>query len=356
MKTLVKIICLLLLIPSIIFANGLNGKFKKTKTIKKEFSVNSDALLELKNKYGSISIESWNQDKVSLEIIITTSSNKESKAIERLNNITIEFSNSNSHVSAKTKIGKRSNWSLFGNNSSSSMDIKYIVKMPISNNLSVNMDYGDVMINKLEGNVDINIDYGKLIAGELLSNSNKINLDYSRGSSIETMGNGYINIDYSSIEVSNAATIDLNSDYSNTTFGNVKDLTFNSDYGSIVINNANNIEGNSDYASLKFGIITNSLIIKAGYGSLKIKEMGENFSEVKLDLGYTGVKMGVNNNSSFSYIIDNKYGGITLPDNVNITKEISKNTSKHFEGNFNGSKGHVSILSKYGSIKITANQ
>jgi len=355
MNNIIKITCFLLLIPSIVFANELKGKHKKTKTIKKEFVVNANALLELKNRYGSINIESWNQNKVSLEIIITTSSSKESKAIERLNSITVEFSNSNSHVSAKTKFGKSKSWSFF-NNSSASMDIKYIVRMPESNKLNINMDYGNVFIDKITGNSDIDIDYGKLIADELLGNTNIINLDYSRGSSIEKLVNASINIDYSTIDISDAGIIDLNSDYCTSTFGKVKDLTFNADYGSIRVEKSDNIDGNSDYVSLKFGKIANSLRIDADYGSLKIAEMGENFSKISLDLGYTGVKMGIHKNSSFNYIIDSKYGGITLPNNVNNTKEITKNTSKHFEGSYNGSKGRVSIISKYGSVKITTNE
>lgn len=352
MRTIVKITFLLLLIPSMVFANELKGKYEKTKTIKKEFSVNADALLELSNRYGSIDIKSWNQNTISIEVIITTSSNKESKAVERLDAINVEFSNTNSLVSAKTKIGK-SNWK--SNNNSTSMDIKYIVRMPQTNDLNVSMDYGDVLIDKLEGKTDFNIDYGRLIAGELLNKTNSINLDYSRGSSIETLTNGSINIDYSSIDVSNAGNIDLNSDYCDSTFGNVKGLTFNSDYGSITIENATSIEGNSDYANLKFGSISNSLLIEADYGSLKVNEMGVNFSDINIDTEYTGVKIGVDSSSSFSYIIDSKYGGISLPSNVNNTKETTKNTSKHYEGTFNGSKGSVSISTTYGSVKISEN-
>ena len=352
MKNSVKLFYLVLLLPTIIFAAELNGKYTKTKTVSKTYSVSPNALVDLDNRYGSIDITTWNENKVVLEIIISTSSNKESKAIDRLSEISIDLNNSNSNVTAKTRIGKSNSW---GSNNNVSMDIKYIVKMPKSNNLNVDMDYGDVMINALNGNTKFNCDYGKLIAGELNGDSNSINLDYSRGSSIEKLGNSTININYSTLDIGEAGNVDLNTDYSDTSFKFVQNLEFNSDYGSVSAEQANSINGNSDYVNLKFGTIEDSLIIDADYGSLKTDSMGANFSKIDINTGYVGVKIGVKSSSSFNYIIDTKYGGISLPENVNNSKEIDKNTSKHYEGSFNGTNGKVNINTSYGSVKIIVN-
>ena len=347
MKVIYKIIGILLLVPSVLFASELNGKYTKTKTIKKEFKVSPNALVDLHNKYGSIDVTTWNENRVVLEIIISTSSNKESKAIDKLAEISIEINGSNSNVTAKTRIGKSSSW---GSNNNVSMDIKYIVKMPVSNNLNIDMNYGDVMVNKLNGNSKFNCDYGKLIAGELNGDSNNINLDYSRGSLIEKMGNGNINIDYSSLKISEAGTIVLNTDYSDTSFGSVKNLNFNADYGSVSADKAISVTGNSDYVNLAFGTIDDILIIDASYGSLKTNKMGANFSEVRIKTKYVGVKIGVASNGSFNYSIDTKYGGVSIPNSAINTKQIDKNTSKYYEGSFNGSKGKVTIVTSYGSV------
>ena len=352
MRTLFKISLAIFLLPSFIFATDLNGEYTKSKTINKEFNVNSNALVDLDNKYGSIDITTWNENKVVLEIIITTNSNKESKAIDRLGEISIEISNSSSNVTAKTRIGKSNNW---GSNNNVSMDIQYIIKMPATNNLTVDMDYGDVMINKLNGHANINIDYGKLFAGQLIGAKNNINLDYSRGSSIDKIGNASVNIDYSSLDIEEAENIDLNTDYSDTSIEKVKNLNFNSDYGSITIEDAISVSGNADYANLKMGTIQNSLIINADYGNLKVDKMGTNFSKIDINTDYVGVKIGVDSNSSFKYSINTKYGGITLPTEANTIKEIDKNNSKYYEGTYNGSKGKISVTTTYGSVKIITN-
>ncbi|MFK5879572.1 MAG: hypothetical protein QM478_08770 [Flavobacteriaceae bacterium] len=355
MKHIYKTVFLFLLVPTLIFANnGLKGKHTKTKTIKKEFSVSANATVDLDNKYGSIDIQTWDQNKVILEIIITTDSNKESKAQDKLDDIHIEFENSSSRVSVKTKIEKSSSWS-WSNNSNVNMDIQYIVRMPKSNDLIVDMDYGDVMLDVLSGKADINLDYGKLIAGELLNVSNTINMDYSQGTTIDYLKNGDINTDYSTIEIDKAGDIDLVSDYCTITIHQVNDISFNLDYGNLNINDAHSIEGNSDYTNLKFGTIENSLIIDADYGNLKVDEMGINFTNVDVTTEYIGVKIGIDSNSSFKFYGNTQYGDIDVPSNMNITNHLEKNTRTEIEGTYNGSKGQMKISTQYGSIKITEN-
>jgi len=355
MKHIYKIAFLFLIIPAIAIAsNGMNGKHTKTKTVSKEFTVSASATLDLDNKYGGIDIKTWDQNKVTLEIIITTNSNKESKAQDRLDEINIEFENTNSLVAVKTKIEKSNNWN-WGNNNNVSMDIQYIVRMPKSNDLVVDMDYGDVSIDKLDGKANFNVDYGKLFAGELSNNTNNINLDYSNGSTIDYLKNADINTDYSTIEIDRAGNIDLVADYSTTTIQQAHDVTFNLDYGNLTIENANSIEGNSDYTNFKFGKIADRLVIKADYGNLKVAEMGTDFSFVDIDTEYIGVKIGVSSNCSFKLNAQTQYGSINTPSDMKITHQLEKNTSSEIEGTFNGTKGKMKIKTQYGAIKITNN-
>lgn len=356
MKHIAKIITLLIFLPTLTFAGGMKGKYTKTKTIDKEFSINSNGLVNLNNKYGAIDIETWNNNKVSIKVIITTNGNNENKVVERLEKIDVAFENSSQEVSAKTHFEKQNNsWNFFGKHNSVNMDIKYIVKMPVTCNLGVHMDYGNITLDKLEGNADIDCDYGKIYIGDLLGNETRINLDYSRGSTIDSMKDGSINIDYSTIDIEKAGNIDLNTDYSNTTFESLNDLVYNSDYGNIVVKNANKIEGNSDYVNMKFGNVATSLDVSADYGRLSVEKMGANFKLINVNTEYTGAKIGVARNSSFELIADSQYSGISVPDGFNFTKQIEKNNKKHYEGTYNGSNGKVTIKSQYGHVKIYNN-
>ena len=230
MKTLYKITLILFLLPLICFAND-DGKYKKNKTIKKEYTVNSDALLNISNEYGNIEISTWKQNKVEILVTITTNGNNEEKVQKRLDQIDVEFNATSSEVSAKTIIAKNStNWSFWkSNNNNVNMEIHYFIKAPKTNNIKLSNDYGDIIIDKLEGKSSINCDYGKLIIGELLNTENHINIDYAPNSTIEFVNEAKINADYSKLTIEKANVIDLNSDYSYNTYEDVKYLDFNCD-------------------------------------------------------------------------------------------------------------------------------
>lgn len=356
MKHIVKLLFIVFLIPSVMMATEMNGKYTKSKTIKKEFNVSPNALVELRNKYGGIDIQTWNNNYVSAEIVITINGDNESIVEKRLKNISLSFKNSSKSVSIETHIEKfNNNWTFFGKHNNVNMNIFYFIKMPVSNSLNVHMDYGDIMLDRLEGKAKINCDYGKIFIGELLNNSNSINLDYSRGSTIDFIKNGKITIDFSTIDIEKAENIDLKTDFSNTYFKNVKTLLFNSDYGNITVDNARTIEGKSDYVHLKFGEIANNCIIDAEYGNIHIKKLGEDFNSVNINSQYTSIKIGVNSNNSFHLITDVDYANIKVPLEFNFTKQIEKNNFKHYEGTYNGSKSQIKIISQYGQVKIFKN-
>jgi len=89
-----NILCVLFLVPAISLGNGdgrLKGKYTKEKSIKKEYTVASDALLKISNDYGNLDITSWDQNKTILEINIKVNGNDEEKVISKLEDIDVIF-------------------------------------------------------------------------------------------------------------------------------------------------------------------------------------------------------------------------------------------------------------------------
>ena len=99
MKTLLykSIVCLMVLAPLTLSAgkDKLGGKYTKEKTIKKEFAVNSNALLKISNSYGNLNLTSWNEDRIVIEVQIKTNGNNEERVQERLNEIDVDFHSMN---------------------------------------------------------------------------------------------------------------------------------------------------------------------------------------------------------------------------------------------------------------------
>src|SRR5690606_8491239 len=84
-----KTLLLLLLVPFLSFSvnSAEKAKHEKRKTISKEYSVNSNATIEIDNSYGNLDVFTWNENRVVFEITITTSGNDAEKVEKKLEDI-----------------------------------------------------------------------------------------------------------------------------------------------------------------------------------------------------------------------------------------------------------------------------
>jgi len=195
---------LLIAIPMVLSAHEGNpkGKYTKEKTIKKEFNVNSDALLKIKNSYGNLNITSWNEDRILIEVHIKTNGNNEDKVQRKLDEIRVDFENSSSMVSARTIFSDRgSNWGWNWGKSNVNMQVNYTIKLPVKSSVHLNNDYGSIILDRIDGHAKINCDYGRLEIGELRGRNNELNFDYTSKSEIEYMNSGSIKADYSGFTI-----------------------------------------------------------------------------------------------------------------------------------------------------------
>ncbi len=355
MKKLYKLTIALLFVSLAINATEIDKyRYEKSKSIKKEFTVNADALLKINNRYGNVDVTSWNGDKIVIEVKITVSGNDEDKVLRRLDMIDVDFEGSSSYVSAKTVIEKKSSswsWS-WGRKSNVNYQINYKVKVPITNDINLMNDYGSIYLNEIEGEASINCDYGKIIIGELHNSNNKINIDYCSASTIGRMKGGSINADYSKFTVEEAGKIRLNADYTTSVFENLKSLSYNCNYGSLKIHNGASVIGNGDYLTTRLGSISKKVDINSDYGSIRIENLQEGFDSVTINGDYCGIKIGVPN-SAFNFVLKLSYGSFKREgDNYEFIKQIVKSSSKYYEGYFKSqnSGSIIKIDSDYGSV------
>lgn len=358
-KKIQLLIVMFMVAPMLMMANPEKKKWdhEKTKTIKKEFDVNADANLSIKNKYGNVDVISWDQNRVEIEVKITVSGNNESKVIERLSKINVDFESSRSAVSAKTILEKNSkNW--YSSKNKMSYQIDYKVKVPVTNSVGLNNDYGTISLNEIKGKANINCDYGKILIGSLYHNDNSINIDYSNDSEIELINGGTINSDYSKFRVEKAKKIDLNADYTDSEFVSIEDLKFVCDYGNIEVGQANNIDGNGDYLTMRFGTVFKSLVINADYGSIKVEKIKKGFDLIDINSDYAGIKIGLDGDISFDFVTKLSYGGFDYDgEGATYVKKEVKSQSKYYEGYVNqkNSGSKINISSEYGGVKLYNN-
>ncbi|MEZ4875532.1 MAG: hypothetical protein R2793_08810 [Flavobacteriaceae bacterium] len=359
MKQLCNLCLLAFLLPIAVWATNpkFDGKYTKEKNLKKEFSVNSDALLKVDNSYGNIDIVSWNENRIVIEVLIRTNGNDEEKVQEKLNDIDVDFSGSASMVTAKTifKDKKNSNWSWWGgSNKNVHMEINYTIKMPITNSVDLNNDYGSITLNELKGVAKINCDYGQINIGKLEADNNYLNFDYTKNSTIGYMKSGKINADYSSFSIDKTENIELNADYTHSEINEAGYVNYNCDYGKLELGSIGKLVGRGDYIPVKLKKLTASLNINTDYGSVTVDRMTSSVKEVTINSDYAGIKLGYDSNCSFNFYIDLSYASLDGENNLEVMKTAKDNYSKTYSGYYgNKDSGNtITINSDYGGVTL----
>ncbi|MBL7473187.1 hypothetical protein [Robertkochia sediminum] len=359
MKTMLfKLTLIGLLIPQITFGfsePGFSGKHTKEKTIKKEFSVNADALLKVDNSYGNLYITTWKENRTVIEVHIKTNSNNEEKAQKKLDQIDVVFDASSSQVSAKT-VFEKSGWSWgWGNNNNVSMEINYTIKLPVTNTVDLSNDYGSINLDRIDGKAKISCDYGKLMLGDLNAKGNELSFDYTNNSEINFMNSGNISADYSSYRVEDANELYISADYTKSSVGAVKSLSYNCDYGNIQVDQAGSIEGKGDYLTVKLGSISSGLSISSDYGSIQVDRITG--GDVNINSDYTGIKLGIADSYDFDFEMDLSYAGLGGDrDGFDFKVQREKSHENYYQGSRGSSgKNTLKINSEYGSVRFKVN-
>jgi hypothetical protein len=332
------------------------GKYTKTKTLNKEYSVNANASLRVMNSYGNIDITTWNENRTVIEVTITTNGDNEEKVQKRLDDIDVEFSGTASQVSAKTTFngGKKSSWSFWGKKNNVHMEINYVIKLPVTNSVDLGNDYGSISLNRLEGNAKISCDYGQIIVGELMAENNLLNFDYTDNSTIDYMKSGRINADYSGFTLDKAENIELNADYTKSEILEVNNLNYNSDYGKLTVGKVNTLVGRGNYIPNKIGTVSGSLNLNTDYGSISVERLTSTVNEVVIKSDYTGVKLGYDTGFNFDFVVKLSYAGFNEGDDLNITRSDKSSYNKLYEG-YHGTKNSgnmININSTYGGVSL----
>jgi hypothetical protein len=343
-----------------------------SKKIEKTFDISSDGKVDLNNRYGQVTVKTWDQNKVEITIIITVSSKDEEAANETFDRIDIEFSNSANYVSAATHIESKSssaswfNWIVGNSYSSDDYSIHYTVQMPSSNNLSVANKYGNTAVEDIEGDVDMTIKYGNVDMGNV---GGDFSLDLGYGNAtLGNSGNADVTIKYGNFKMKNANDLRIESKYSKMKIEEVRDVrsqtkydTYNigqirslrnaGKYDHFDIEYLEDLEIETKYTDVDIDNLKQSADVVMSHGGLNIRNLEAGFRDLRLEGRYTDFKIGVS--GAFQLDGQSTYGGIRYPDGMKIQIDKEKSNEHEVEG-YRGSKdsGMIKARLDYGSLKV----
>jgi hypothetical protein len=348
-----------LIILSLLFGFCTLSGQELTKEFHKEYTAGANTTLEISNRYGDVVIESWDKNQVVIDVKVTIEMPNRDKAEKLLGYIDVNFSEGDNLISAKTVIDDNFNFTGWGSDSRK-FSIDYTVKMPVETALTLSNKYGNTDIDELHGLTNLDIKYGNLTAGKLTRGNvkplNKLSLAYGKGTITEA---GWIdaNIRYSGrFEISKSQAILLDSKYSKLSLGETSSMVGASKYDNIRLESINNMVVEDGYSEINIGTLKKKLNFSGSYGSLTVENIPAGFESIDVKTRYMGVKLGIDESSSYRLDAKVTYGGLKYnQDNFRSQRLNIENNSKEISGvvgKTESPSASVNVVASYGTVKL----
>jgi hypothetical protein len=323
-----RFILITVIFGAAVFATAGEDKF--TRTIKKDFQINSDANLIIDNKYGKIHCANWEKNSISIEVTITVDAPNEQKAARVFDMIDIQIDGSSSEVSAETDIDD----DFSGNNDNLSLQIDYMVFMPETISVELDNKFGEIYLENVKGPALIDLSYGSLKAKNLSNAHNELDIKFSKAT-FEQVYEGYAEIKYSDLIVFDSRRMDIESKFSTIRFERLGFAVIESQYDSFTIGDIQNVEIDAGFTELKISKLIKRAVIESEYGGIQVKYVAPGFEEVTIYNEFGDVELGVDEEATFSIDATVKFGSLDYPkENASISKETEGYTTTHYFGKF----------------------
>ena len=346
MKLKFKNLNVLLVLGLLLFATQVSAE-EKTKEYNESWPASSMETLEIDNKFGEVKITNSGGSDVTIDVVITVEAPNENKANELLGQINVKFGKNGRTVKAETVID-----SDFKSRSEFSID--YLVNIPSDKNLNITNKYGNTIVNVLNASGDFDIKYGNLTANELNTPSNgsmKVTLGYGKAD-ISSSNDIEVNVSYSTMNFGGTDDLVLESKYTVINLGEASSVTADSKYDTFNFEEIESFSANTKYTHIKIEELSKSLKIDAGYGGIRVDEVGDNFESIDISNSYGEVALGLDG-ASYSLDAECDYCGISYPEDDFEGNRMKENHTQKLEGKVGtDSGGSVIVKSRYGQIKL----
>jgi hypothetical protein len=302
---------------------------ERVKNYSKTYPVDGNDKLALDNKYGRVTINTWNKNEVKVDVQIKGIASDDETAQKLVDGISISDSKDGNVISFRTNFGSGNSsiWNLFNNmNDRHRAEVNYTVYMPSTMSLDLRNKYGFVSLPSLSGKVSIDNAYGSLVAKALTNPSNEFNFHYYE-----------VNIE------------------------EIKGCNLNLSYGSLKLGTVGRLDANVNYAPVDIEKLNTSGTINAKYGGgVKIGEISKALKNLDIDSKYSSVNIGLKGDESFDFDVTVKYGSFNFDENrLKITsKSPDDSRGFHPTKNYRGYAGNsnsnnkININTTYQSVKL----
>ena len=336
-----------------------------TRSINREFGTTADGMTSLYNKYGKVTVKTWQNNSVKIDISIVVTANDQREADRTFDQIKVNFLNTPGYVKAETIMEPSNDW--FPNQCG--YQVNYNVWMPIGNQLDLKNKYGNSWVASMKGklfaeikygdlrteniynDVDLNITYGKV----WITGANNISGQVSYGALDVTTAKD-INLDskYSETKVDKAEKLRITSKYDDFTFGDIDELRLQTKYAKLRLNTTGSAYITAQYSDVGITTIRQALDADICYGNLYVAALSRNFNEANIVARYTPVVLCIERGAHFSFDAEASNADVHYPSNATVRNRSDTGKLEIVQGYYGdpNAKSTVKARLTYGDFII----
>jgi hypothetical protein len=302
------------------------GQVTESRQLTKGFKIAKNSIVDISNKYGDISIETWQKDSVKVEIFVQVSDKSRDKLRKKMDGISFELTQTGHYIVINTMVGDTKNilfseLNKFKENigiSESQVEINMKLSVPDNLELRVSNKFGNVYIDDYKGDLTIDMSNGKLKANDLLGYVNaKINFGEA---TINTIDSGTLEIYYGKLNLSSAKKIKITSKTSEITITEVEQLLVNSSRDTYRIRMIDDFETQSSWTDFSITEFKHKSDVRMNYGDLSIENVKASFENIFIDAHSSKISLCFDKKIDINFDITTDKD-LNLPMNSKIDKK-----------------------------------
>jgi len=281
---------LLLVIAGLFLSTNIAlGQISESRQLSKAFKLNKSSVIDISNKYGDVSIETWEKDSIKVDIFVRVSEKNRDKLRKKMNDIRFDLTQSGRFIVVNTIVGENNNmiYSEFNKLKESigvgesQVEINMKVKVPDNLELKVSNKFGNIYIDDYSGDMSVNMANGKLKAHDL---NGYVNMKINFGdANINTMGSGALEVYYSDLNLGSAKKLRITSKTSDITITEIEQMMVNSSRDTYKIRMIDDFETESSWTDFSISEFRNKSDIRMNFGDISIDNIKSTFQNIFID-------------------------------------------------------------------------
>lgn len=348
LRFIIRFFCFSLLLLAFKQVSADEGEFSKK--FHYEFATDANSIFDVNNRYGNINIQTWDQNKIVIDVVILADVSSQERANDIFNRISIDFSKDGQTCKAVTNIN---------GSSKGKFTINYEVKMPKSIALNLENKFGNVNAGTFFGKSNFTVKYGDLFLEKIADNEQQprstVTLAYSKGSRVKFCNWLRIDLSYSTLTVEKGNTVMAITKYSNLNCGEVHNVITDSKYDSYNLGKVSNFNCSGKYSNYRIEDLESRLEADVKYSDIKVSQVVSSYETVRIRCDYGHIELRTNGSGDANVNLETEYGDIKVsdPDLQSEYKYKRENMRKSFKSQSSKpSRKLISFRGNYSEIVL----